>query len=314
LDAEAIFSRFFLPLYPADARADLARARAFDANPGRNPRFFEELDDAASRFAASAPGLFGSDLGLDRTDASVHRLGAAITRERRDAWASQGAPGTSASLLFNAVVHGAAYVGACVVASHTGAWSVRRPLWESVVQLQSRAGEAHLAVFHWWLKSLSDAALDPGKGSGASLADRYRQYVEVPCARPEELPVVVVGPRPLPRLKSPTYDLFYKYMRAHLPELRDFGRDFPSPERFAAFGFRWIDFHVVGGGRGIVVAGASPHGLHLFWLGASGFEKSSFLAGDPVPEPIVRLRGDRIVAMTSRGGQAQTHEMFWWGP
>jgi hypothetical protein len=314
VDAEAIFTRFFLPLYPDDARADLAACRSADANPGRNPRFFGELDDAARRFEASARAVFGSDLGLDRTDASVHRLGAAVTRDRRDAWAAAGAAGTAENLLFNVVVHGAAYVGACVVGAHGGTWSVRRPLWESVVRLQSRAGEAHLAVFHWWLKSLSDDALGGPAAPGASLADRYRAYVEVPCARPEALPIVVAGPRELPRLKKPTYDAFHRYLRARLPEIRDLGGDFPSAERFAAFAFRWLDFYVVGGGRGVVVAGASAHGLHLFWIGAAGFEKSTFFEGDAVPDPIVRLRDDRIVAMTSRDGRQHTHEMFWWGP
>jgi hypothetical protein len=310
VNAEEIFRRFFWPLYPDDARADLERSRTVDANAGQNPRLLEHIEDAARRFEANAMSLFGADLGLDRSDASVHRLGAALTRERRDAWANTGAPGTAENALFNVVVHGAGYVGACVVAAHAGVWGVRRPLWESVVRLRSRAGEGDLPVFHWWLKSLADGAID----AGASLADRYRAHVEIPCARPEELPIVIADPRPLPRLKSPTYDLFHKYLRAHLPELRDLGRDFPSAERFADFAFRWVDFHVVGGGRNVVVAGASPHGLHLFWIGAHGFEKSSFVAGDAVPEPVVRVSGDRITAMTSRQGEMQISEMLWWGP
>ena len=314
VNAEEIFHRFFLPLYPADARADLARSRTADANAGKNPQLLGHIEDAAQRFAAHAPLLFGDDLGLDRSDASVHRLGAALTRARRDAWAEAGAPGTADNTLFNVVVHGAAYVGACVVAGHGGVWGVRRPLWESVVRLRSRAGEGDLTVFHWWSKSLADGALDASAPSGASLADRYRAHVEIPCADPESLPIVIATPRPLPRLKSPTYDLFYKYLRAHLPELRDLGRDFPSAERFADYAFRWVDFHVVGGGRNVVVAGASAHGLHLFWVGAEGFEKSSFVAGDAVPEPIVRVSGDRIVAMTSHEGEMRVSEMLWWGP
>jgi hypothetical protein len=315
VDAEQLFVRWFLPVYPPDARtgADLARARSVDANPGRNPSILAHLDDAADRFVRGAPVLFGeaaaSTLALDRTDASVHRLSAALSRERRDAWAAEGAAGTPESPLFNAVVHGAAYVGACIVASHGGAWSVRRPLWESVVRLRSRAGEADLAVFHWWLKSLADDA------QGTTLADRYRSHVEVPCATPEELPVLVAGaPRALPRLKQPRYDLLYKYLRAHVPELRDLGRDFPSPERFEAFGFRWMDFHVLGGGRMLLLTGASPHGLHLFWLTAAGFEKSALYPCDAFPDPIVRVEDDRIVAMTSEAGVARTHELLWWGP
>jgi hypothetical protein len=318
VNAEELFVRFFLPLYPPDARADLARARATDANPAANPSIRAHIDEAAGRLVANARALFGADLdpaALDGTDASVHRLSAALTRERRDAWAAMGAPGTPENVLFNAVVHGAAYVGSCIARQHGGLWSVRRPLWESVVRLRSRAGEGDLAVFHWWLKSLSDDA------QGATLADRYRAHVEVPCAKPEELPVFLAahasaaaGARALPRLKSPRYDLLHKYLRAHLPEVRDLGEHFPSPERFEAYGFTWLDFHVLGGGRMLLLAGASPSGLHLVWLTAAGFEKSAFFAADAFPEPVVRVQGDRIVAITSEGGAARVHEMLWWGP
>jgi hypothetical protein len=312
VNAEELFVRFFLPLYPPDAREDLARARATDANPSNNPSILAHLDEAAEQFVRNAPVLFGAGvaLALDRSDASVHRLGAALTRERRDAWVARGQPGTPENVLFNVVVHGAAYVGACIVASHGGVWGVRRPLWESVVRLRSRAGEGDLAVFHWWIKSLADDA------QGTTLADRYRAYVEVPSARPEELPAFIAqtAPRALPRLKSPRYDLLHKYLRAHVPELRDLGEHFPTPERFEAFDFRWIDFHVLGGGRMLLLAGASPHGLHLTWLTAAGFEKSAFIPSDKFPDPVVRVQDDRIVAMTSEAGQQRTHEMLWWGP
>jgi hypothetical protein len=311
VSAEEIFNRFVWPLYPADARADLSRSRARDANTGHNRGLLAHLDDAARRFVANAPRLFDAPLELDLSDASVRRLSAALTRPRRDAWAVQGAEGTAENALFNVLVHGAAYVGSCAVVSHAAAWSVRRPLWESVVRLRSRAGESDLAVFHWWLKSLTDAALD---GGAASLADRYRAHVEVPCTRAEDMPVLIADVRALPRLMRPTYDRFFKYLRAHLPEVRDLGADFPSAERFGAFAFRWLDFHVVGEGRSVVVAGASPHGLHLFWIGASGFEKSSFFPGQPIPEPLVRVEGDRITAMTTEDGQVRAHEMLWWGP
>jgi len=318
VDAEQLFVRFFLPLYPPDARTGvaLARARAEDANPAGNPSLLEHLSGAADQFVRNARALFDDDLRLDRSDASVHRLGAALTPERREAWAASGAEGTADNLLFNAVVHGAAYVGACVVANHGAAWGVRRPLWESVVRLRSRAGEADLAVFHWWLKSLADDALagPSADRSGATLADRYRTHVEVPCANPEALPVVIVGPRALPRLKKPRYDLLYKYLRAHLPELRDLGADFPSAERFEAYDFRWMDLHVLGGGRMVLLAGASPHGLHLFWLSGGGFEKSAFFECDTFPDPVVRVEEDRLVTMTSEAGTARAHEMLWWGP
>jgi hypothetical protein len=318
VDPEDLFVRYFLPVYPPDSRANLARARAVDANPARSPALFGHLDEAADRFVENARALFGAGLVLDRTDESVHRLSAALTSERRDAWAAEGAPGSAENTLFNVVVHGAAYVGACVVARHGGVWSVRRPLWESVVRLKSRAGEGDLAVFHWWLKSLTDEALAGSAGAAASgeatLADRYRTHVEVPCARPEALPVVVRGDRALPRLKQPSYDLLHKYLRAHLPEVGDLGRDFPAPERFAELAFKWIDFHVLGDGRLVLFAGCSGNGLHLFWLGAAGFEKSAYFPCDGFPEPIVRVLGERIAAMTSDGGETRTHEMLWWGP
>ncbi len=308
VDAEALFTRFFLPLYPPEVRGDLARARATDANAANNPAILAHLTDAADRFVANAPALFGRDLVLDGSDASVHRLSAALTREVRDRWASQGEPGTPESVLFNAVVHGAAYVGQCVVRAHGGTWGVRRPLWESVVRLKSRAGEGDLAVFHWWLKSLADGE------HVASLADRYRAHVEVPCAKPEELPVVVASPRAVPRLKKPSYHALHQWLRAHLPELRDVGEDFPSAERFDAYGLKWLEAHVLGGGRMVLLAGASAQGLHLFWMTGAGFDKAAFLPCDAFPEPIVRVGEDRIVVLTSEGGATRTHEMLWWGP
>ena len=183
--AASLFATYFLPLYPEDVLRDLEAARRTDVNPGGNKAVLAHLDDAAGVFLANAGRLFpGVDLELDFSDASVHRLSAALTTERRDAWKADGAAGSSSSALFNVVVHGAAYVGSCILKAHSGSWSVRRPLWETFVKLKSRAGEAELAVFHWWLKSLADDAL---QDAGASLADRYRTHVEVPCAKPEEI-------------------------------------------------------------------------------------------------------------------------------
>jgi hypothetical protein len=316
VDAHEIFVRYFLPLYPLDVRDDLARARATDANPGGNPVIVGHLDEAAELFASNATTLFGVDLGLDRSDASVHRLSAALSLARRDTWAREGEAGTPDNTLFNVLVHGSAYLGACICASHGGTWRVRRPLWESLVGLRSRAGEADLAVFHWWLKSLTDDVLAAGADAPtkASLADRYRAHVEVPCARADALPRIFVGERLLPRLKDPNYDRLHKYLRAHLPEIRDLGEHFPTPERFSGFGFRWMDFHRLSEGRLVLLVGASPAGLHLFWLGADGFDKSAFYPCEAFPDPIVRLDGDRIVAMTSEAGSQRVHEMLWWGP
>jgi hypothetical protein len=308
--ADALFRGYFLPLYPPDARADLPRARAVDANPARNPAIFAHLDDAADVFARQAPALLGPELALDFTDASVHRLSAALTREKRDAWAGAGSPGTPENELFNVVVHGAAYVGACIVRAHEGAWSARRPLWESVVHLKSRAGEAELAVFHWWLKTLADLDLE----RGVTLADRYRAHVENPTATPESLPVIAPIDRRLPRLLKPRYDTLHKWLKAHLPELRDIGEHFPSPERFEELAFASLDFFLVGGGRMLLMAGANAHGIHLFWLTTVGYEKSAFFPCDAFPEPKARSHGDKISVILSVEGKQVVHEVLWWGP
>jgi hypothetical protein len=306
--AESLFVERFLPLYPEDAKADLARARSADANPAKNPHVLAHLDEAAAIFAARADALFGADgcdVSLDFSDASVHRLSAALTRARRDAWSA------AEGELFNVVVHGAAYVGACVVRNHHGLWAVRRPLWESLVQLRSRAGDAELAVFHWWLKSLADDALD---GKAPSLADRYRTHVEVPSAPVAELPVIAPEDRKLPRLaKGVRYDVLYKHLRAHLPELRDLGADFPSAERFAEYAFKWLGFALVGGGRMLVMHGQNADGVHLFWLGASGFEKSAIFPADAFPEHVLQVEGEKLRIVASVGGKTVVHEMLWWG-
>ena len=310
--AESLLADYFLPLYPPDARADLARARSVDANPANNPTIAHHLVEAAAGFVRNAPALFGDDGApvLDGTDASVHRLSAALTPAVRDRWAAMGDAGSSESALFNAVVHGAAYVGACIVNNHGGAWRVRRPLWESLVHLTSRAGEADLAVFHWWLRSLADGATE-------TLADRYRALVEIPCATPETLPVLAPPDRRLPRIaKAARYDVLYKHLKAHLPELRDVGADFPSPERFAELGFKWLDFLLLGGGRMLLVFGPGDKGLHLYWLTAAGFEKGAYWPSDAFPEPIVRTSADglKLEVIVSVNKRVETHELLWWGP
>jgi hypothetical protein len=306
--AAELFERYFLPLYPADARADLARARVTDANPVGNPSLVAHLEEAAAAFVHNAPALFGTDLGLDGSDASVHRLGGALTHERRDEWASMGAPGSSGNALFNAVVHGSAYVGTCIIAHHDALWSIRRPLWESFVLLRSAAGLGQLAIFHWWLKSLAD------DGQGATLGDRYRALVEVPCAKLEGLTLLVAKPRRMPRLARPRYASLCLYLRAHVPELKNLGDDFPSAARFEALGLRWIDGHIIGSGRMLLLAGASEAGLHLFWLSHAGFEKSAFFPGDPGTDPCVEVEGDRILARTIQEGRPRSHDLLWWGP
>ena len=316
---EALFRDLFLPLYPEDAKSDLTRARTTDANPAGNPSVVAHLDDAARVFVEMAPAVLGvssSELGLDYSDASIHRLSAALTIAQRDRLMTQGTAGTAESTLFNVVVHGAAYVGSCIVRSHGGTWAVRRPLWESMVRLESRAGTADLPVFHWWLKALADPS---GEAKvHATLADRYRAYVEVPCAKPEELPVIAPPDRELPKLAKVRYDAFYKYLRARIPELRDVGEHFPSPERFADYDFKHLSFALVGGGRMLVVSGPTPHGLHAFWLTKEGFEKSAFWPCDAFPAPVLRVKGvgedQRLEVILSKDSVQSVIEMLWWGP
>ncbi|MFI5302645.1 MAG: hypothetical protein ACHREM_31540, partial [Polyangiales bacterium] len=186
ITAESLFEDHFRRFYPPEQRDDLAtliaaRARAIELDPEVAAEHARSISEAIHGLAHHAPIVLDRrDLVLDLSDASVHHLGAALDRSARDRLLAEPRRDDEPSTLFNVVVHGAAYVGACVVERHGGVWGVRRPLWESVVRLRSRAGEGDLAVFHWWLKSLSD---DGGDGRGATLADRYRTHVEVPCAR-----------------------------------------------------------------------------------------------------------------------------------
>lgn len=313
---EELFRSHFLPLYPEDAARDLAHARATDANPAQNPNVLAHLGEAAEVFVANAAvalGLTGPEaeaLALDMSDASVHRLSALLTPARVERLRALGEAGTPGNALFNVVVHGAAYVGACIVKNHGGSWLVRRPLWESLVGLTSRAGEAQLPVFHWWLKALAS----PGEGGG-SLADRYRAHVEVPCARPEDLPVIAEPGRKLPKLAKVRYDAFYKYLRANLPELRDVGEHFPSPERFEELGFKSLSFALLGGGRMLLVWGPSASGLHAYWLTKEGFEKGAFWPADAFPEPMIRTREDgKLEVVLSRENTVSSFELLWWGP
>jgi hypothetical protein len=326
LTAARLFERWFAPYYPPDALADLAAARATDANPGGNPSILAQIGEAAEAFARLAPAAFGApvharglrgdeprdapeapDLALDGSDASVHRLGAALTRERRDRWLERTGAGEPPPLV-NIATHGALYVGQCVVRNHGGRWQVRRPLWESLVRLESRAGTGDLAIFHWWLKALSDDEIDKGR-----LADRYRTHVEVPTFDAERLPVIAPPDRRLPRLAKVRYDTLYKHLRAHLPELRSVGDDFPSPERIEEMGFRWLDFLLLGGGRMLLVHGPGAQGVHLFWLDAAGFAQAAFYPADRFPEHVVQADGDRLRVVVPIGGKTQVHEMLWWG-
>lgn len=307
--AESLFEQYFAPFYPPDVTADLARARATDANPGKNPSIVGQLGEGAAIFAKLAPEALGApDLELDFSDASVQRLGARLTREARDRLLLPGARPGEPPMLVTMVTHGALYVGECVVRGHEGEWQVRRPLWESLVRLRSSAGTGDLAIFHWWLKSLSDEEIDK-----ATLGARYRTHVEVPTFDAKAMRAFLPADRRLPRLAKVRYDLLYKHLRAHAPELRSVGDDFPSPERFEEMGFSWLEFAVIGGGRALLIHGPTDRGVHLFWLGAEGFFKQLYYPADAFPAHVVQIEGDLVRVIVSIQGKPQAHEMLWWG-
>lgn len=310
LDAEQLFRRFFLPLYPPEVRADLRRVRDVDANPGGSRAILDQLDGIATTFAKLAPvALDAPGLELDFTDASVHRLSAALTRAACDRLVKPVRATGEVPPFVQLVTHGAVYVGACIVKNHGGVWQVRSPLWESLVRLESRAGTGDLAVFQWWLKSLSDDEIDEPR-----LSDRYFLNVEVPTKDPEQLTVIAPVDRRLPRLKKVRYDTLYKHLRAHLPELESVGEHFPSAERFAELSFEWLDMCLVGAGRMLVMHGPSERGVHLFWLDIDGFTASAFFPADAAPSHEVAEDGDKLCVTLHVLGSEQRHEMLWWGP
>ena len=301
--AERLFQSLFQPKYPAELRDEraLVAARAMDANPGRNPTLYAELEEIADVFARVAPVALGRELTLDRTDASVHRLAAALDRKTRDTLIASGA-------IVDLVIHGAVYVGSCVVRNHGGVWGVRRPLWESVVTLTSRAGVGDLAPFAWFLKALSDPEIDR-----AGLSSRYREHVERATARPEELPMIVVGERKLPTLKHVRYDTLHKYLVAHLPEMRDLGRDFPSPEQVSEIGFLSLDFLLLGEGRLLLMHGRGKAGLHMLWLDHTWFSHARFFPADPGAVHQIEVAGDKLRVTFELNGQRQEHEILYCG-
>jgi hypothetical protein len=311
LDAEGLFRAVFEPLYPLGA--DLAAIRATDANPARNPQIAAQLDETVRVFAKLAPAARGAPArARARSDASVHRLAPLLTLETREQLlAARDERGTP--LLAQVVIHGAIYVGACIVARHGGEWLARSPLWESLVRLESRAGVAEISPFSWWLRSLSDDEI-----GRSTLLERYRIHVELPTFDPESLEPIAEGERRIPRLEKVRYDLLYKLLKAHLPELRDVGADFPSPERFDELGFRWLGFELVGGGRVLVVHGPTARGVVAMFLSKQGFLKQHYYERDGLVGHRVESRGDRVRVVlehrTADGGSGEdVHETFFWG-
>jgi len=176
--AQALFQGVFWPLYPAEARRDLAAVRESFLNPANDCFLTELIDEIAEAFKFLAPSLLGLDAdALDDTDASVHRLGDALTRSRRDSLLNERTVGTHRTpLLAMIAIHGTLYVERCIVRNHRGQWFIRKPLWESSVGIQTVHGDCEMSVFQWWLKSLSDEEIDQ-----RPLGDRYHRYIESAC-------------------------------------------------------------------------------------------------------------------------------------
>jgi hypothetical protein len=312
LDAERLFREQFLPLYPPGV--SLEAVRKTDANPANNPAILSAIEETAALFAQLAPeALAAPHLDLDFSDASIHRLAARLDAAARDRlFETRTAPGEP-PLFVHFVIHGSLYVGACVVKTRGARWLVRNPLWETRVELTSKAGVAELSPFSWWLRALSDDEI--GKGT---LADRYRTHVEEPTLDVENWPVFLDPGRRLPRLSRPRYDLLVQYLQTHLPEVRDLGDHFPSPQRFEELGFRWLEPRILGAGRALLLHGPGERGVHLFWITKAGFIKAVFFEADAAPEH--RVRSDRttdgtekLIVEASHAGASIRHEMLWWG-
>jgi len=305
ITAERLFRELFLPLYPPGA--DLSALRETDANPAKNPAIEAALDETAHLFAKLAPeALLAPDLALEVGDEAIHRLAPLVTRANRDRLLAE--TGKGPPLLVHFVVHAAVFTGACIVKAHGGTWQVRSPLWESRVRLVSRMGIADHAPFMWWLKALSDDEV--GK---STLADRYRTFVEVPTFDAEALSVIADPDRRLPKLSKVRYDLLYKHLKAHLPELKTVGEHFPSPERFEELGFESLELRLLGGGRMLLMHGPTRHGVFLFFLSSEGFQKSAFYEASPPFEHSVEAHGDKLRVTLRARDAVQIHETLWWG-
>jgi hypothetical protein len=63
----------------------------------------------------------------------------------------------------------------------------------------------------------------------------------------------------------------------------------------------------------LLVYGPTKEGLHLFWLDATGFQKSAYFPADAFPAPVVKLEGDKLRIFVSVQKKDVTHEMLWWG-
>lgn len=304
LTPDALLARWFWPHYPPDVRESPFLHRDVDANPGGNPALTAHLTEAAELFVAQSPQLLDAPLTLDA--AGVGALARGLTRARRDAWIARSDPRDPGNLFFNAVVHASAFVGEAIVRGYGGRWSLRRPLWESVVL---RPDGAAIAPFHWLLKSLADDAIDE-----LPLAVRWRLHVEMPALDPSELPVL--STKPLPALKHPNYDLWVKYLKQHLPTLRDLGEGFPSAEAFTARAFPLLTPTLLHGGRVIALHGQAParaelpSAVEVMWLTARGFDHADVIPCDAaVPYFARAVTETRLEVTVSWQSRPHTHRL-----
>lgn len=304
LTAEALLARWFWPHYPPDVRAAPFLHRDVDANPAGNPSLDAQLADAAARFVANAPALLDRELSVD--DAGVSTLARSLTRERRDAWIAASDPRDSNNVFFNAVVHGALFLGEVIVRGHGGRWELRRPLWESVVH---RAGGGAVSPFHWLLKSLADDAIDT-----FALAVRWRLHVQQRGVDVGALPRVTDA-KSLPTLKSPSYDTLVKFLHQHLESLRDLGEGFPSAREFTERAYPRLSFTVLHEGRVIAAHGQTvtadgTHAVEVHWLTAHGHDHTDALPMDQDVPYFARPLGDDALEVTLawRGGP-HTHRL-----
>lgn len=304
ITAESLLANWFWAHYPEDVRRDPFLHRDVDANPGGNPKLTETLAEAATLFADNAGGLWGRKLTLD--DGGVAELARALTRARRDEWMAQSDPRDPDNLFLNTVLHASAFVGEVAVRAHSGKWSLRRPMWESLVL---RPGGGSFSPFHWLLRSLADDSID-----SAPLAVRWRLHVELATLDLDALPIIT-APRKLPVLKAPSYDLFVRYLQQHLPGLSDVGEGFPSPEEFTARSYDSLGFVLLHGGRALALHGQtrgddSLDRVEVLWLTATGFDHADILPCDNGMAHFARaITTDSLEVTTALRGKPNTHRL-----
>lgn len=309
--AKRLFNDVFASLYPPEALARRSEIRALPVERCSEPAILARIDEIAEAFVHMAPPLLGiPSSALDGSDASVHRLGAALSRELRDELLTTATPDApTVPLLATFVIHGALYVGRCAVKNHAGSWVACQPLWESMVRLDTALGACDLAPFSWWLKSLSDEEVQR-----LQLGPRYRQHVEIPCFDPTRLPVIPPPHAPIPRIAFPIRAQLFEHLEKHAPGIRGPGDDFPSEERFAEFKLEWVDFIWLGQGRLLLMHGPGQHGgAQLLWMSAEGFVKAAYYPADRAPTHIVQLNDPILRVVVSIDGAVRRHEMPWWG-